>query len=161
MRVAIIAGLLTALGVAAPSASAVLSDWHTNVTNDPMTDKAEAQALVITDEGALSFLCDSTGGMIMVQPNAYLGGSLDRYDLRRTYVRFDDGQPEMTSWKYHDKHATTYSDKETLAFVTRMKTSKQVRIRLTSFDRTFIDLAFPLENAMPAIQQAYEACAGK
>jgi hypothetical protein len=62
------------------------------------------------------------------------------------------------SFKYHDRYAAVYSDKESARFAQWMGAAKRLRIRMLAFDNGYIDLDFDLSGAAEAIAKASEAC---
>jgi hypothetical protein len=71
--------------------------WDVRVTKDAMSDRNHVQAILENEQGSISYLCGQgeSGALVLVQPNAFLGGRMAGYELRDTTFRFDDAPPTL------------------------------------------------------------------
>lgn len=134
-------------------------NWEIQSHRDPITDREEVSATITMPEGQLAFMCTrGERSVLAVQPRAFLGGPQGRYELRDTWTRFDAAPAEMTSWKYAGDYATPYSTDAMDALIYRMRSASTLTIRMTSFDRSTVDLTFNLSGADAALTAARARC---
>jgi hypothetical protein len=137
----------------------LLSGWHVSHSVDPMTDAAEATAVLVGDGGDLIVFCAQGGSpYLSFRSSTFLGGGIGRYELRDFYFRFDDAKMERQSWKYVRDEAFPYSDERAAEFVTKMIPAKQLRVRAVRYDRSYVDASFDLEGTAPALNEVFVSC---
>lgn len=145
----------------AAQAAAPFTVGHWTVTSrpDPISDHAEVDATLRGDAGTLSFMC-SVGerSTLIVRPDRFLGGPLSRYELRDTWVRFDDRPATRVSWKYVDTYAVPYSEREMFELLAAARDAATLTIRLTSYDNSSVDVVFDLAGSAEAIAEARRHC---
>lgn len=133
--------------------------WEIVSIQDAMSDLVTPEAHIETDTGTVGFFCPPDDEpAAFVQPRQFIGGPIRRYELRNTWVRFDDEPPVKQDWKYIDRLATPYSRRETTAFISRLTTASRLRIRLTRYDNIFVDLDFDLTRDRQSAAELASRC---
>lgn len=146
-----LAALLAAQSDAKPP---LFEAGHWSVTSQPdtMTDAEEVRAALSTEGGQLVILCSrGERTVMMVEPEVFLGGPISRYELRDTMVRFDQRPSRTNSWKYVNRYATPYSQREMVRLLREMQESSTFSIRLLRYDNVAIDLTFDVAGTAEVV----------
>lgn len=136
-----------------------VGQWTVDQKTDPMTDKADVTARLKGDAGSISFNCQYGQKPILAfESDGFLGGGIGRYELRDFVYRFDDGLPQLESWKYVRDYAVPYDQKRAVAFAMQMMKAKKLVIRAERYDRATIDATFDLTGSPQAFNEAFTKC---
>lgn len=145
--------MLLALVAGSPSGA-----WSVTVDRDPITDRAQAVAAAVGEDGALKVQCegnDPTSPMIAWATVGFFGDGSSGADRPLIY-RIDEAPPVTREWTYLDDVAVLREDNDSL--LRAIRSAKRITLRGTTYRGGTITSVLNVEGAGEAIDRAYAAC---
>lgn len=137
------------------------AQWSGTANVDAMTDFVGWTAQVVgSGTGGVATLivrCIDDRTDVIVSTDYVLGGtSYDRTEIR---LRFDSEPAETQSWQRSTSYLAAFAiDRIGLARRLALTTAKELRVRVTPFNRGGVDFVFPLGGAAKQIENVARRC---
>jgi hypothetical protein len=155
--------VLTALTLAAALQSAMppLGVLTYEEARDPISDKAVAEVLLGSRDGAIGLVCPigGKGGIkVLFVTERYLRSTGWLTAANPLTYRFDSDPPVTTDWYYDEHQAYIFSRKQVTAFAKRLLTARTLYVRAKNYAHEDVDSAFKIDAAEPALRRFMRTC---